>query len=646
MTHNGGYAGNILRVNLSNGSIDRVPTENYSEQFLGGRGIAAKLYWDEVPPEVDAFDPENRLIFTTGPVTATTGFAGSRWQVCGKSPLHQQFSYCNLGGAWGAQLKLSGYDALVVHGKAAESVYLWIGDDKVEIRSAVDLAGKGAIACREELKARLGKAVRVVAIGPAGENGVVFANLIADSDSSGSGGLAAAMGAKNLKAITVRGKLKPDVADPDKIQELKKQFLSRMAGLDDEFYLDAVPHFGVVSPKKLKKEICYGCTGENCIRKNYTGQSGKRGKFMCGSSFFYIIRAQRYYGEGNDVPFEAAKICDDYGLDTHAIEPMIMWLVRCHKAGLLSDEQAGIPISKSGSLEFIETLARKIALREGFGDALAEGTLKAAESLGEAARRLITDYVSRDGHIPFYGARMYVTTGLIYAMEPRLAIQQLHEISTLVMKIAYNQDPKSGGVTPEVVRAIAKRFWGSEIAGDFSTNEGKALAAAKIQDRQHAKESLILCDFTWPVMYSPLTEEHVGDPTLESQLCSAVTGNPIDETGLYKIGERVFNLQRAILAREGHRGREYDTLDEFEYTVPLKNDIGNPECLVPGKDGEVFSRKGMVVDRSEFEKMKDEYYELRGWDLETGLQRKAQLEELGLDEVAETLSQEGLLADK
>jgi len=136
----------------------------------------------------------------------------------------------------------------------------------------------------------------------------------------------------------------------------------------------------------------------------------------------------------------------------------------------------------------------------------------------------------------------------------------------------------------------------------------------------------------------------MGDPTLESRICAAVTGRDVDEEGLYKIGRRVFNLQRAILAREGRNGREGDSLPEFEYTVPLKGDFGNPNCMVPGKDGEPFYRKGMVVDRGEFERMKDEYYETRGCDVSTGLQRQAELEELGLGDVAKTLEREGLLA--
>ena len=131
---------------------------------------------------------------------------------------------------------------------------------------------------------------------------------------------------------------------------------------------------------------------------------------------------------------------------------------------------------------------------------------------------------------------------------------------------------------------------------------------------------------------------------MESQLCSAVTGREVDEEGLYQIGERVFNLQRAVVTREGRRGREDDALEEFNFTAPLKSDFNNPDCLAPGKDGEVISRKGMVVDRQEFEKMKDEYYAIRGWDVETGLQKRKPLEDLGLEDVAEELEGRGLLA--
>ncbi len=634
-----GYAGNILKVDLSSGSVTEARTADYADRFLGGRGIAAKIYWDEVPPDVGAFDPENRLIFVTGPVCGVPGF-GSRFQICGKSATNNQFSYCNVGGSWGAQLKFAGYDGLVVSGKAGRPVYICIDGHMVEVREATRLRGTSGFDCERILKGELGESVRVLTTGPAGENMVGFATFLAADNSVGSGGLAGVMGSKNLKAIAVRGRGKVAVADRGKLSKLRSRIRELSSG-----FLEPMLGMGLLTPAdKLKKSLCHGCS-LGCVRATYEKPGGVRRKFMCQAAMFYETRADRYYGKWTDVPFKATELCDNYGLDTRATETMIMWLSRCHKAGILSDEQTGIPLSQIGSQEFIDALVRKIAHRDGFGDMLGDGTHKAAERLGSEAQKLIKDYMTRTGDNELYGPRLYITTGIFYAVEPRLPIQQLHEVSVPVMLWAARaQGVNEIPVTSEVMRAMAKRFFGSELAVDFSTYDGKALAATRIQDREYAKECLILCDLAWPVFFTNATADHVGDPALDSQVYSAVTGREVDEAGLYRIGERVLNVQRAILAREGHRGRAHDTIDEFNFTTPAKGDFGNQECLVPGKNGEVFSRKGMVVDRAQFEKLKDEFYELRGWDVATGLQAKARLEELGLDDMAKDLEQRGLLA--
>ncbi|MFC1823423.1 aldehyde ferredoxin oxidoreductase N-terminal domain-containing protein [Thermodesulfobacteriota bacterium] len=636
MTQRKGYAGQMLRVDLSSGAVGTMPTEAYTERYLGGRGIAAAVHWEEVPPEVGAFDPENRLVISTGPLCGVPGFAGSRWMISGKSPVHNRFSYCNLGGNWGAKLKFAGYDGLVVEGKAEKLVTLTIDGDKVSLKDAAHMRGKGAIETREALKEEMGKSFSVLAVGAAGENGVVLATLTADMDSSGSSGMGATMGVKNLKAVCVRGEGKIEIADPDRARQLRK----RIKEIKQSFQ----PWPSLMPQERVDKEVCLGCIN-GCVRSTFTPQKGKKGKYYCQSSMFYEVRAQRYYGEINDVPYIANKLCDEYGMDTRAVETMIMWLSRCYRANILTEEETGLPFSKLGSQEFIETFMRKVATREGIGDVLANGTIKAAELVGQGSEKLITDYMVSTGENELYGPRLYITTGMFYAMEPRQPIQQLHEISALCMMWANpHMALKDNYLTADLIRRIADRFWGGEMAGDFSTYEGKALAAAKIQDRQYAKESLIICDMSWPILHSPTTEDHLGDPTLESQVCEAVTGMDVDEKGLYKIGERVLNLQRAVLAREGDQGREHDTLDEFNFTAPLKGDFGNPECLVPGREGEPFSRKGLVVERDQFEKMKDEYYGIRGWDVSTGLQRKEQLEALGMDDVAEDLGHKGLLA--
>ena len=640
-----GYAGKILKVDLSRGNTSELPTSDYADRFLGGRGIAAKIYWDEVPPETRPFDPENRLIFITGPLAGFPGLAGSRWQICGKSPFTtaESFTYANLGGSWGANLKFAGYDGVVIQGKADKPVYVLVQDGTVEIKDASFLWGKSTIETQEILKGIHGRETRVAAIGPAGENVASIAVVLADEDATGSGGFGAVMGSKNLKAIAVQGSGKLVAARPERLEELRRYVreLRRDAptvyacGLHEPF-LEANP--------KMRKTACWGCIS-GCARANYQAADGKSGKFMCQSPLLYLNFAQKYYGELNDVPFYAVRLCDEYGLDTTAVQALLIWLRRCVRAGILTDEDVGLSFSRLGSLEFIETLLRKISTREGFGDILAHGAVKAANTVGGEAKEQLRDDIYRTGQWYPYGPRLYILTGLLYATEPRIPIQQLHEVSFLVHEwIDWYKQVEGAFVSRDVLCAVAKRFFGGETAFDFSTYEGKALAARSIQDREYAKECLILCDFSWPMRYVKGSDDHIGDPTVEGKILSAVTGREVDEVGLYRIGERVFNLQRAILLREGRNGREDDTIPETDYTVPLRLEFGNPDGLLPGRGGEPISRNGVVVDREKFERMKDEYYQLRGWDTKTGLQTKTKLEELGLDDIAEALETRGLLA--
>ena len=392
----GGYAGRILRVDLSSGRITETPTSDYADRFLGGRGIAAKVYWDEVPPGAKALDEENTVIFATGPIGGVPVFAGSRWTVCGKIPSVEQFSYGNFGGRWGAGLKFAGYDAIVVQGKSEKPVYLFVHDGTAELKDASALWGKGAIETREMLKGEFGSSLRVVAIGQAGENMAVMANLIADNDAAGSKGLGAVLGSKKLKAIAVKWEGKAvKVAQPEKLKELSDHYRSLKIGFpyyDEAFHnvlsrwshdprleFRTVPGEGV-----LKKEPCYGCLGR-CPRSVYRSKDGRSGKFICHSAWVYQPWAERYYKDWNDVPFHATKLCDNYGLDTIGVDFAISWLNACHKAGILTDENTGIPLSKIGSQEFIEVLLKKMALREGFGDVLAQGLEKAADQVGPAA---------------------------------------------------------------------------------------------------------------------------------------------------------------------------------------------------------------------------------------------------------------------
>jgi len=272
---------------------------------------------------------------------------------------------------------------------------------------------------------------------------------------------------------------------------------------------------------------------------------------------------------------------------------------------------------------------------------LAQGTVRAADLVGSGADKLISDYIVKAGHSSIFDPRFYITTGLLYAMEPIVPIQQLHEMSRLLVRwVMWANKAEQAYVSTEVLCAIARRFWGSELAADLSTYKGKALAATRIQNRQYVKESLILCDRIWPITSIQHSEDHVGDPTLESKVLSAVTGVEVCEEELHRMGERIVNLQRAIFAREA---KGSDTIPEFYFTIPQESVRGNPEAIAPGKDGEIFVKKGALLDRGKFEEMKREFYGLRGWCMASGLQKRAKLEELELGDIAENLMQRNLV---
>jgi len=633
------YAGKILNVDLSDGKSSELTTADYSGKYLGGRGFGARLFWEIVPPGTAAFDPENCLICATGPVTGFFGLAGCRWVMCTKSPLRQPeaFSYGNLGGKWGSTLIYGGYDALTVRGRAEQPVYLYIHDGIVETKDASSLWGLSTFDTIDSISAELGKGVNVLAIGPAAENRVVFATALADAGASVSGGIASVMGSKNLKAIAVAGNRRPKAAHPEKL----KQLVDMVKGIRSSTFDGPSPW---AIPGLTRPENCYGC-GVGCSRQSYRGEDGRRYKNFCQASGIYTMPAMNYYGQPSEVPLRATRLNDSYGLDSAVMAPLISWLTDCYREGIITETQTGLPLSKVGSAEFIEELTRIISLREGFGDILAGGTLAAAATLGEKALELTTKYVAtptnenRD-----YDPRLILTTALMYATESRRPISQLHGISGNILISWTNWANKAEGsfFSSDDLRTAAERFWGGTEAADFSTYQGKALAAKKVQDRSCVNESLILCDVHWPMTITSAVcpSGHIGDPALESRIYSAITGKETGEEELYHTGERIYNLQRAIQLRHGWGGRDGDRVLEYLFTHPLKQGdvFFNHDGIMPGPDGKIISRLDKVLDRGKFEEMLSEYYQLRGWDADSGIPTPAGFRELGLDDTISDLS--------
>lgn len=637
-----GYAGEILKVDLSTRGLIRENTADYSRKYLGGRGFAAKLFWDMVPPEAKGLDPENCIIFTTGPTTGFFGIAGCRWQVCGKSPLHdpEAFSYGNLGGKWGPALKAAGFDAVAVQGKAERPVYIYIRDGAVQIRDASALWGKGAFDTMDAIRAEVGQDVSVAAIGPGGENQIVYATVLADEGASGGGGMGAVMGSKNLKAIAVAGSKSPVAADPARLKQIEDRIKYFRGPQGSRIALWAVP--GVTF-----KEDCYGCS-IGCSRHVYNGADGRKYKSFCQQTTIYARASDEYHkGQWDEVRLKALRLCDSYTLDSGVMAPLVNWLLDCYKEGVITEAQTGLPLAKIGTAEFIEKLTHMIAFREGFGEALARGLNYAAESIGPKAVEIMWRWVAtRSYEARDYDPRLFITTALFYATEPRRPIAQLHGVSRITMTWSqWQRKMPDARFSTADLREAAQRWWGGEIAADFSTYQGKAQAAKLIQDAYYAKDSLILCDLMYPLMSINSPGDHVGDPTLENQIYSAITGRETDREGLLVMGERICNLLRAINLRMGWKGRQDDVLLDYFHTQPLKKGevFINPDTVMPGKNGELVSRVGAVVDRDQFEQMKTDYYRLRGWDVKTGYPTKAKLEELGLADIVPDLAKRGLV---
>jgi aldehyde:ferredoxin oxidoreductase len=629
-----GYAGQVLKVNLSDSNVNRLNTDDYAERFLGGKGLAARLYWEMVPPHTGAFDPDNCLVCASGPAAGFTGFASSRWLACSKTAANdpEAFSYGNLGGSWGNRLKYAGYDGLVVQGKADKPLYLWIHNGIVEFKDASHLWGKTSFEAHDSLKAEHGTSASVLTIGQAAENLVVFATLLADEGASGSGGTGSIMGSKNLKAIVVAGDKRPAAADLEKLRVLADRLREILRG--------PAPKMWWIIPNITKTTACHGC-GVGCTRQSYKDKTGRSFKSFCQPIDIYRRSAYKYFNGWNEAILLAMRLCDQYGLDSCVMQAMIEWLNGCYKEKLLHDEDTGLPLSKIGSAEFIEALTRMVAYREGFGDLLARGTVKAAASVGKRASELISwSVMNRSNEVKDYDPRVTLHNAMCIATEPRRPVQQIHEGSGALMGWLGWEAGQAGpmSLTPEALRENAIEYWGSEAAADYSSYEGKALAAKRIQDRTYAFESIVLCNARWP-----MTRNKANGPGMAAEIVSAVTGREMDEAELEKVGERIFNMQRAVNAVQGWGGREGDRLLDFYHNEPIQYLRFDRECKVPGKNGKTASLKNTVIERSEFEKMKDEYYQLRGWDEASGLQTRAGLEALNLGDVAKELKKTGQL---
>ncbi|MEM2904580.1 MAG: aldehyde ferredoxin oxidoreductase N-terminal domain-containing protein [Candidatus Bathyarchaeia archaeon] len=600
-----GYAGQILKVDLKTGRVTTAATSVYAGKYLGGRGVAARVAWEEIPPRTDAFNPENRLIFMTGPLTGTLApTSGGRVEVTGVGAQvypEPRYTRSSMGGHWGAELKYAGYDGIILHGKASSPVYLWVRDGEAEVLDAAGLWGLDTYETQLELRKRHGKRTETVCIGPAGENLSRIAVIQSGLESAaGQGGFGAVMGSKNLKAVAVRGSGGVKVAKPEEFQAA----CSRAAALA------GTPQGSRGRRDAVAKACTMSCTVETCGMRVHKQPGGRVAAVHCCSGYYL-----------NLVPYEegarAAELANRLGLNhweiVHGFGGSVGgWLQKCKDAGILKEQDLGVPLRAPLDFddgEFWCRLLPMMAYRQGIGDIFADGVPRAADRLAKGKAYL--PHVAYgfethwDGHI--YGAPCYpywLVSALTWATDSRDPM--VHGYAQAVSRW---WDRFRGPLTIEQIKKVAAKTYGfAETVDPESGYRFKAEPTIWHQNRDCVKDSLCVCDQVFPVMYSRETADGAGDTGLEAQLLSAVTGRETSEAELDRIGERIFNLERAIMAREGRtRKDDEEAASYFKQPDP----------------------QGIAMD---------EYYSLRGWDLEKGWPTRAKLNQLSLSDVADELA--------
>lgn len=647
-----GWAGSILWIDLKNRTSTVSSSIDYATRFVGGRGLASRLYWDELSEASGAFSPDNWLYFMNGPLSGTRAPASSRWVVLGKSPMAtpEQYACGNMGGTLGAALKWAGLDGLAVTGISREPVVLLIEPgQRNSFEPAGELWGKDTTETIELLEKRYGPDAHVATIGRGGEMGVRFATIVASGGAVATKGFGAVMGRKNLKAIVVRAsKHIPPDARPEEVTQIKREITKLWKGKDSGRFWNELM---LEDTEKIKNQPCFGCPGI-CRRGIYKTDDGQKGhRKGCMSSVFYYEYEMEKFGKMGEVTFYATELANRHGLCALELRFLLLWLPRAIQRGSINPQETGLHPENMGTRKWFENLINLIVNRKGVGDLLAEGSRRSATQLGAAD--LLDGLVTHTGFdADYYSPRLFLTSAPIYATEPVYPITQLHRISFPMFKwmMWLVTEGTMGFLTTEKLQNLAETFWGDKRAAEMDSPDKKGAAAILNQNRCYAMENIVFCDWFWPIDFSGNTETGVGDPTLEARLFSAVTGVDINPEDYLQTGERCANLCRAIYLREGRRGRPDDTLEDFNFTAPLEEQVPpiglfNPEFFVPGKNGEVVSRKSAVVDRADFEKVMDEYYTIRGWDVASGLQKRETLEKLQLTDIIATLHDKGLIVE-
>lgn len=622
----GGFAGSVLHVDLSQGSITKEPlSQELMSNFLGGAGINTKLAYDLIKPAEDPLSPGNVLLIGAGPFVGTIIPGAGRCSATAKSPASGLFG-SNISGYFGT-LKFAGYDHLVIKGKADRPVYLKIRDDEVEIQDASHIWGKDTWEATDAIWKELGQEYEVLAIGPAGENLVRSANIVGGKYSAfARTGLGAVMGSKNLKAIAVYGTGSIEVADVEAftqlLDRLYKEFTAQ-PGLDGWrtygtlISLEAMAKAGLY-PRKNFQEIG---EADRCIEAFNLDDFAKLkvGDVACmscpiGCKHFVELTEGKYAGlrltvscanaptqswggpcgiEGWEEIFRCVELCNRLGLDYYDTAGLVAWAIELYQRGIIeSKDTQGLELDW-GKADVIQELIEKIAHKDGFGDILAQGLVEAPKRVGKSSSYYLAQvkgiglvFDPRVRHSVEVVSQSFNVRG---AHDSALSVTMLPRTRDKMVKFA------------ERIGFPPADAWDRVLAGAEGFNAARL--SKWYEDNVTVLDSLGMCQF------APFQRPNIA---LWAGLYSSLTGIQKDATELLKTGERAWNVRRAFNLREGAT-RKDDTFPERTIREPVK--AGDKEYS-PFTDAHLT-------------KLIDDYYDERGWNAD-GTISQEKLDQLGL----------------
>ncbi|MBW1767036.1 MAG: aldehyde ferredoxin oxidoreductase family protein [Deltaproteobacteria bacterium] len=621
----------LLLVDLSKGTIEKkIIPEKHIMKLLGGRGSAAYYLNRFIKPGIDPLGPENFLSIGAAILVGTGMPCGGRLQLSSKSPLTDMLGSSNMGGDFGPEMRYAGYDHILVTGKAEHPVYLWINDDDVEIREASMLWGKDTWETEKQIREMHDdQEVKIICIGPAGENLVRYACVISPpKNAAGRTGIGAVMGSKNLKAVAVRGRKGIPLPNPEKVLDLRAELTSRVLKSKAVVALQKYGTMFIYSTANWAGQIrvrnfqenqmkdgrdlepenfvekysdgpvaCVSCP-VHCRHKYRVPLGEYEGTITEGPEYTFMGAFGTEVGNPRlDVVLTGGHLANLYGIDVLEYGSMLAWAMELYEKGLITKEDTDGVALEWGDPDIIIDMVEKVARREGFGDILAEGPKRAIEKLGKETAyyninvKGMSGLHSDERSAPSFALGIGVSSRGADHLRSRPALDLLN-----------------------LPKEVMKNHYGFEVSNDYREYKTKGKVIGWQEALYSIADATGICK-TICAFFSP----HLFVFKDYANMVREVTGLTVTGEEIHDIGRRIVNLERLFNIREG-ASRKDDYLPDRFYSEPTPS---GPEI-----------NRGKVIEREKYDMMLDEYYDYQGWDKE-GNPTPGTLKELGLDSINE-----------